>query len=106
MYFVFVFFKQKTAYDMRISDWSSDVCSSDLNKAQRSEDLRSHPDEDEIAQTGAGLNPDQAERDPEERIGDRAIGDGVVAPVQAKDRCRRAIDVEQQHGAIDRKSVV
>src|SRR3546814_867812 len=27
---VFFFFKQKTAYDMRISDWSSDVCSSDL----------------------------------------------------------------------------
>src|SRR3546814_177285 len=30
MFFFFVFFKQKTAYDMRISDWSSDVCSSDL----------------------------------------------------------------------------
>src|SRR3546814_7800655 len=29
VYFVF-FFKQKTAYEMRISDWSSDVCSSDL----------------------------------------------------------------------------
>src|SRR3546814_10063309 len=29
MVFVF-FFKQKTAYEMRISDWSSDVCSSDL----------------------------------------------------------------------------
>src|SRR3546814_8494703 len=29
MFFVF-FFKQKTAYEMRISDWSSDVCSSDL----------------------------------------------------------------------------
>src|SRR3546814_6683346 len=28
--FCFLFFKQKTAYDMRISDWSSDVCSSDL----------------------------------------------------------------------------
>src|SRR3546814_11121918 len=27
----FVFCKQKTAYEMRISDWSSDVCSSDLN---------------------------------------------------------------------------
>src|SRR3546814_10236724 len=27
---VYVFFKQKTAYEMRISDWSSDVCSSDL----------------------------------------------------------------------------
>src|SRR3546814_13914651 len=28
----FFFFKQKTAYEMRISDWSSDVCSSDLEK--------------------------------------------------------------------------
>src|SRR3546814_6737037 len=28
----FVFFKQKTAYEMRISDWSSDVCSSDLDQ--------------------------------------------------------------------------
>src|SRR3546814_1560057 len=28
--FAFFFFKQKTAYEMRISDWSSDVCSSDL----------------------------------------------------------------------------
>src|SRR3546814_1534041 len=32
-YFVeFFFFKQKTAYEMRISDWSSDVCSSDLQE--------------------------------------------------------------------------
>src|SRR3546814_17604142 len=30
-----VFFKQKTAYDMRISDWSSDVCSSDLDPVLR-----------------------------------------------------------------------
>src|SRR3546814_13302927 len=30
LYFCFCFFKQKTAYEMRISDWSSDVCSSDL----------------------------------------------------------------------------
>src|SRR3546814_175015 len=30
LFFVFFFFKQKTAYEMRISDWSSDVCSSDL----------------------------------------------------------------------------
>src|SRR3546814_8679773 len=29
----FFFFKQKTAYEMRISDWSSDVCSSDLSGA-------------------------------------------------------------------------
>src|SRR3546814_9736685 len=31
----FFFFKQKTAYEMRISDWSSDVCSSDLQEVRR-----------------------------------------------------------------------
>src|SRR3546814_9160222 len=31
---VIFFFKQKTAYEMRISDWSSDVCSSDLGRTQ------------------------------------------------------------------------
>src|SRR3546814_4762406 len=30
LFFLVFFFKQKTAYEMRISDWSSDVCSSDL----------------------------------------------------------------------------
>src|SRR3546814_3866383 len=30
LFFIVFFFKQKTAYEMRISDWSSDVCSSDL----------------------------------------------------------------------------
>src|SRR3546814_8881765 len=39
--YMFFFFKQKTAYEMRISDWSSDVCSSDLKRlAVRTED---HP---------------------------------------------------------------
>src|SRR3546814_14921035 len=33
--FLFFFFKQKTAYEMRISDWSSDVCSSDLRGRQQ-----------------------------------------------------------------------
>src|SRR3546814_3933613 len=32
-WFIF-FFKQKTAYEMRISDWSSDVCSSDLDRSR------------------------------------------------------------------------
>src|SRR3546814_6780446 len=31
LFYFFFFFKQKTAYEMRISDWSSDVCSSDLD---------------------------------------------------------------------------
>src|SRR3546814_9165859 len=32
-YYLFFFFKQKTAYESRISDWSSDVCASDLSGA-------------------------------------------------------------------------
>src|SRR3546814_5955241 len=38
-FLLFFFFKQKTAYEMRISDWSSDVCSSDL-RCERSALLR------------------------------------------------------------------
>src|SRR3546814_2970606 len=34
----FFFFKQKTAYEMRISEWSSDVCSSDLEGKERQEE--------------------------------------------------------------------
>src|SRR3546814_5181556 len=36
----FFFFKQKTAYEMRISDWSSDVCSSDLPQRQIAHEAR------------------------------------------------------------------
>src|SRR3546814_4035853 len=46
---MFFFVKQKTAYEMRISDWSSDVCSSDLlgrhrHQCQYLEPLIPHPD--------------------------------------------------------------
>src|SRR3546814_8186171 len=48
----FFFFKQKTAYEMRISDWSSDVCSSDLALAGVSPDpnaaVAALPDTSEI----------------------------------------------------------
>src|SRR3546814_4972242 len=37
-FFDFFFFKQKTAYEMRISDWSSDVCSSDLDRSAAREE--------------------------------------------------------------------
>src|SRR3546814_7503684 len=36
VYICLFFFKQKTAYEMRISDWSSDVCSSDLDAGAQS----------------------------------------------------------------------
>src|SRR3546814_7201520 len=57
---IFVF-KQKTAYEMRISDWSSDVCSSDLGHART---LIGCNDAESLAQQmiGRGLNVRQAER--------------------------------------------
>src|SRR3546814_14894359 len=39
-FYLFFFFKQKTAYEMRISDWSSDVCSSDLEGVFEADVLR------------------------------------------------------------------
>src|SRR3546814_10173506 len=41
--FCFFFFKQKTAYEMRISDWSSDVCSSDLFRQSPGEQVTFSP---------------------------------------------------------------
>src|SRR3546814_7711786 len=48
----FFLFKQKTAYEMRISDWSSDVCSSDLG-AHQGNHSRKHQYVDRIAAHGA-----------------------------------------------------
>src|SRR3546814_2370700 len=57
--YVFFFFKQKTAYEMRISDWSSDVCSSDLVghvPGQRTERVpEGHPQASHHAGTGDEL---------------------------------------------------
>src|SRR3546814_9558253 len=46
--YLFFFFKQKTAYEMRISDWSSDVCSSDLRQSRifHPEGVNDHEDAD------------------------------------------------------------
>src|SRR3546814_1392974 len=46
----FFFFKQKTAYEMRISDWSSDVCSSDLDEAAVG--LRPHAGDGQVVLVG------------------------------------------------------
>src|SRR3546814_8962577 len=43
MFVLLFFFKQKTAYEMRISDWSSDVCSSDLNRCAVGRSPRTMP---------------------------------------------------------------
>src|SRR3546814_4671949 len=69
-FFLFFFFKQKTAYEMRISDWSSDVCSSDLPRRH-----------DEII--GRALKPQRP------RIGD----EGKILLHQIEDRNPRQIDL-------------
>src|SRR3546814_10594914 len=43
------FFKQKTAYEMRISDWSSDVCSSDLHLPDGGAEVRQVDQDDPLA---------------------------------------------------------
>src|SRR3546814_10289751 len=47
---LFFFFKQKTAYEMRISDWSSDVCSSDLQKRELRAEVSCGIDRQSVAQ--------------------------------------------------------
>src|SRR3546814_18621779 len=47
----FFFFKQKTAYEMRISDWSSDVCSSDLHVGAQREGVQEHITAGRVNQT-------------------------------------------------------
>src|SRR3546814_4150587 len=67
--YIFFFFKQKTAYEMRISDWSSDVCSSDLHE-------RGCGDE----QNGMHSEPQQ-QPDPDinQRVMDHEEYDGIPA---------------------------
>src|SRR3546814_16659725 len=58
---IFFFFKQKTAYEMRISDWSSDVCSSDLR------DVIIEPDEAQIAEIGERVDVEIGEAQEQRR---------------------------------------
>src|SRR3546814_3947279 len=61
------FFKQKTAYEMRISDWSSDVCSSDLPGAQLVDRLHAGLVAEDHQRRVARQDPDQEEHDREHR---------------------------------------
>src|SRR3546814_10003319 len=74
---MFFFFKQKTAYEMRISDWSSDVCSSDLLRlvlVDRREVLRpvELPDR-ELPVVGAAGIADVHDRSEERRVGKECV---------------------------------
>src|SRR3546814_979871 len=83
LFLLFFFFKQKTAYEMRISDWSSDVCSSDLEIAAElglsvalkpdSQDICFVPDGD-YAKIVRKLRPDADEGGDIVHIDGRQIG--------------------------------
>src|SRR3546814_1361708 len=75
------FFKQKTAYEMRISDWSSDVCSSDL------QNLKALP---VLALTAKGQEADRR------RMTDLGVDDFVTKPFSNRDlvsRVTRLIEI-------------
>src|SRR3546814_1680329 len=81
MFFIF-FFKQKTAYEMRISDWSSDVCSSDLIDRRH---LRDHGDAVGVAGPDVVAGVDHAQAD---ATGNRR-GDAAVFEIQPRPEERR-----------------
>src|SRR3546814_10154535 len=92
---IFFFFKKKTAYEMRISDWSSDVCSSDLAKIQHGcivmggarrqigiasigkqiggEIERPEPASQAVAQRGVVFNNKNSHRSEERRVGKECV---------------------------------
>src|SRR3546814_20193443 len=55
----FFFFKQKTAYEMRISDWSSDVCSSDLDPRPEAEVVGDRARERDVETIGVAVLVDE-----------------------------------------------
>src|SRR3546814_4809527 len=94
--FVFFFFKQKTEYEMRISDWSSYVCSSDLTPVRRCGDAGTRAGGARLPDlTAAGRFAERLFRKRQrgfERLvgGNRNIGmDPDVLPVGSRDRVDR-----------------
>src|SRR3546814_5326436 len=70
------FFKPKTAYEMRISDWSSDVCSSDLALNGRNVERRRQIVDDRVEQRLDALVLERrAAKDRDERLHQRALAD-------------------------------
>src|SRR3546814_4346667 len=93
--FVCFFFKQKTAYEMRISDWSSDVCSSDLAGRQFAFDVQAvlvFFSLEPLTNDGAGVIPAHRNRAlaVDYRLGVGARNDGVAVAIHAVEQIGRA----------------
>src|SRR3546814_18086231 len=84
----FFFFKQKTAYEMRISDWSSDVCSSDLWAIDRPDLVHPHSLGDDLASPSAsrvspaGGSARQCQHSP--RSEERRVGKECVSTCRSR----------------------
>src|SRR3546814_12990207 len=89
------FFKQKTAYEMRISDWSSDGCSSDL-QADRQQAGEDHQHQPCVQPPEAGLHQPFVERD---------MRPAIVQHQQGEAQRQEAIDPEQPGMGMDRGGV-
>src|SRR3546814_9241364 len=102
----FCLFKQKTAYEMRISDWSSDVCSSDLSAIERAQQTLAAYQQVHLAaqcpQHAGQLDRDVAGTDHRHLAWCRAQ---VEKPVRI-DAVFVASDIGPARMATDRKSVV
>src|SRR3546814_8374366 len=95
LFVVFFFFKQKTAYEMRSSDWSSDVCSSDLFPCVRPSRVGSGAGR---SRTRSGMTRTYGRRPGGAA---RAAGSGTRQPPRSRSSGLGRHDVE-----VDRKSVV
>src|SRR3546814_4981839 len=71
--FFFFFFKQKTAYEMRISDWSSDVCSSDLPKTDEARTLFGLSKADRKSRSHIKKGRPEGRRSEERRVGKECV---------------------------------
>src|SRR3546814_7178814 len=84
---MFFLFKQKTAYEMRISDWSSDVCSSDLKRDARLEERFKKLDKDGNGQISlAEMKASQQDRvdKRQDRMAKRDAGDAKAGDAHRK----------------------
>src|SRR3546814_15908486 len=91
---VFFFFKQKTAYEMRISDWSSDVCSSDLRlfDAARAADRGARDAADRGQRRGCEAREDEAGKGVAEIGGRTDAGRDELVAILDQDGCRDIAD--------------
>src|SRR3546814_5321556 len=88
----FFFFKQKTAYEMRISDWSSDVCSSDLEHRRHGEGRGGVAARLEPQHRGRVVEVEQGlGRAPEEDAGRNRGAERHREPAPARENGRRKI---------------